>query len=137
MSRLLVQSSIADSFIEKVKARFASAGELTGFDPSVPTTAYGPMADITHFNRVMSFIEVGKQSSAELLYGGSQKGGKGLFIEPTVFLNPSADNPILTEEIFGPVLVVNTFDTVEEAIVLANNSVTGLAGKKQSVFSLH
>jgi aldehyde dehydrogenase (NAD+) len=128
MSRLLVQSSIAPAFIERVKSNFVKASSLTGFDPLAPTTYYGPMADSAHFNRVMSFIENGKNST-EVSTGAERKGQKGYFVEPTVFLNPSEDNPLFTDEIFGPVMVINTFDTVEEALRIANNSITGLAGE--------
>lgn len=128
MSRLLIQDTIADKFIMLVKSMFQAADKQTGFNPLERTTSYGPMADSQHFNRVMSYIDIGKKTT-EVLTGGAKKGDRGFFIQPTVFLNPSADLPIYREEIFGPVLVVNTFSTPEEAIRLANDTNTGLAGK--------
>lgn len=83
--------------------------------------------DKGHFDRIMSYIDIGKQS-ATLLTGGSRKGGKGQFIEPTIFVNPERDSRIVREEIFGPVLTIQTFKTEEEAVALANDSIYGLAG---------
>lgn len=127
-SRLLVQESIAPAFIEAVKARFAHANTLTGFDPREHTTVYGPVADKAQFDRVMSFIESGKEGG-EPIIGGKQKGDKGYFIEPTIFLNPDKESRIFKEEIFGPVLNIRTFKTEEEAIELANDTNTGLSGE--------
>jgi len=88
---------------------------------------HGPMADEAHFNRVMSYIELGKQSGQPLI-GGSRKGEKGFWIEPTIFLNPDKESRVYKEEIFGPVLSIITFKTEEEAIELANDTNTGLSG---------
>jgi aldehyde dehydrogenase (NAD+) len=97
-----------------------------GPDPLQPETQHGPIVDQQQFQRVMGYIEEGKKS-ARLLTGGSRIGGKGTFIQPTIFLNPSEGSRIWTEEIFGPVLAVKTFKTEEEAIELANDSEYGLA----------
>lgn len=86
------------------------------------------MADEAHFNRVMSYIDLGKKSG-ELLIGGARKGDKGFWIEPTIFLNPDKGSRSYREEIFGPVLSIVTFKTEEEAIELANDTNTGLSGK--------
>lgn len=126
-SRLLVQESIAPQFIEAVKARFAHATTLVGNDPLSPTTAYGPMADRTQFERVLTFIEKGRQGG-EPIIGGHQKGTKGFFIEPTTFVNPDKNSTIFKDEIFGPVLNIRTFKTEEEAIEIANDTNTGLSG---------
>lgn len=127
-SRLYVQESIAPTFIEAVKGRFATLTESLGANPLEATTMHGPMADEAHFNRVMSYIELGKQS-AQPLIGGSRKGDKGFWIEPTIFLNPDKESRVYKEEIFGPVLSIVTFKTEEEAIELANDTNTGLSGK--------
>jgi aldehyde dehydrogenase (NAD+) len=68
-----------------------------------------------------------------LLTGGVRKGEKGCFVEPTIFLNPAKDNSCYKDEIFGPVLVVNTFKTEEEVIALANNTTYGLVGTFQNL----
>lgn len=70
-------------------------------------------------------IEQGKKD-AELVVGGVQYGDNGCFMEPTVFLNPKPGSQILTEEVFGPVAVINTFDTEDEVVDLANDTEYGL-----------
>jgi aldehyde dehydrogenase (NAD+) len=125
-SRLFVQSSIADKFIEGLKQAFTGAQGIMG-DPSKPTTMLGPLADNAQLKRVLGFIEAGK-SEAKLLVGGERSGEKGAFVQPTIFLNPGKDSTIYTQEIFGPVLTVLTFDTEEEAIKLANDTAYGLSG---------
>ena len=127
-SRLYVQEDIAPRFIAAVKAEFEKAASSMGSDPREKTTSLGPLADHAQFERVMSFIDVGKKS-ARLLTGGKRKGDKGCFIEPTIFLDPEHDSSVYKEEIFGPVLVLRTFKTEDEAIALANNTLYGLAGK--------
>jgi aldehyde dehydrogenase (NAD+) len=120
-----VQASIADKFIETLKAHFQGAQGMLG-DPADSSTMLGPLADQAQFKRVMGFIETGK-SEATLLVGGERKGDKGAFITPTIFLNPSKNSTIDREEIFGPVLSISTFETEEEAIQLANNTSYGLS----------
>jgi aldehyde dehydrogenase (NAD+) len=92
-----------------------------------PKTFLGPLADKAQYDRVMSFLEAGKSSGAEILTGGVRKGDKGCFVEPTIFLNPDSKATIYTDEIFGPVLSVKTFKTEEEAIEMANDTSYGLA----------
>ena len=75
----------------------------------------------------MSFLESGKSSGAEIITGGTKKGDKGCFIEPTIYLNPDNTSTIYTDEIFGPVLTIKTFKTEDEAIEMANNTLYGLA----------
>lgn len=112
-----------------MKGIFESASKTLGSDPLDPSTELGPVVDKGQFDRIMSYVEIGKQS-ATLLAGGVRKGAKGQFIEPTIFFNPQRSSRIIREEIFGPVLTIQTFKTEEEAIELANDSVYGLAGMK-------
>ena len=133
-SRLFVQASIADRFIEGLKAHFQGAAGAMG-DPTVPSTMLGPLADTKQLERVLGFIEQGK-SEAQLLVGGERKGDKGAFVQPTIFLNPSKDAVIYKEEIFGPVLSILTFETEEEAVKLANDTSYGLSGKYRNDPSL-
>lgn len=79
-------------------------------------------------NRVLAYIEDGK-IEADLICGGNRIGDEGCFVEPTIFLNPNPGSKVYTEEIFGPVLVVKTFQTEKEAISLANDTQFGLSGK--------
>jgi aldehyde dehydrogenase (NAD+) len=92
---------------------------------------FGPVVDKLQFNKIMSYIEIGKKT-ATLITGGGQKGEEGFFIKPTIFWNPDPDSPIVKEEIFGPVLAIQTFETEEEAISMANATEYGLAGASQS-----
>jgi aldehyde dehydrogenase (NAD+) len=124
-SRVLVQDGIAEKFCETVKARFEALRDAMG-DPSSENVYLGPVADQAQFERVMSFLEAGKKDS-EVLTGGGRFGEKGFFIEPTIFMDPATSSKIYTDEIFGPVLVVKTFNTEEEAIKLANDTSYGLA----------
>ncbi|EEY23066.1 aldehyde dehydrogenase [Verticillium alfalfae VaMs.102] len=125
-SRVLIQESIAPKFIQAIKEVFEQARDGMGSSPLELSTQHGPIVDKSQFDRIMGYIEKGKQS-AELITGGNRKGSKGCFIEPTLFVNPTSDSPIWKEEIFGPVLTVKTFKTEEEAIELANDTVYGLA----------
>lgn len=128
-SRVFVQESIADDFIAQLKEAFetVSKSDIIG-DPSSKTTQVGPIADKAQFKRVMEFLEVGKKDS-QLVTGGSQRGKDGLFVEPTIFKNPSKDSRIVREEVFGPVATVQTFKDEEEAIKMANDTIFGLSGE--------
>lgn len=126
-SRVLVQNTIAEKFLAGIKAAFADAEATLGSNPLDPKTMYGPIVDKQQFDKIMSYIEIGKKT-ATLLTGGSQKGDKGYFIKPTIFVNPDPESPVVKEEIFGPVMVIQTFGSEEEALRLANGSVYGLAG---------
>jgi aldehyde dehydrogenase (NAD+) len=108
-----------------VKAGFEAASGTIGHALQ-PDTMIGPVADKKQFDSVMSFIESGKKE-AELLTGGTRKGEKGNFIEPTIFVNPSKDAKIVTQEIFGPVVSIQTFKTEDEVIEMANNTSYGLS----------
>ena len=126
-SRLFVQKSIAPSFIEAVKSRFAFVSSQLGSDPQEMSTVYGPIADEKQFNAVMNYIDIGKKTEKPII-GGGRKGDKGFFIEPTIFLNPDRESKMYKEEIFGPVLNIVEFETEDEVIEMANDTVTGLSG---------
>lgn len=128
-SRLYVQESIAPAFIEAVKQRFEAVSSTAGADPREVTTTLGPLADKAQFERVLSFIDGAKRDGEKPITGGNKKGTKGLFIEPTIFVNADSKSAIYKEEIFGPVLNIKTFKTEEEAIALANNTNTGLSAQ--------
>ena len=88
----------------------------------------GPIVSEDQMETVLNYIEKGKEEGAEVLVGGNKMDRKGYYVEPTVFVNVTNDMTIAQEEIFGPVLVVITYDSVEEAIELANDSIYGLSG---------
>lgn len=124
-SRLLVQRSIKDAFVEKLADR--AAATQPG-DPLDPASKMGAMVDARHAANVMRFVEAGKKT-ARLVAGGDRVtvNGRGSFIQPTIFDNVAHDDPIARDEIFGPVLSVIAFDDEEEAIRIANDSPYGLA----------
>ncbi|KAJ4248456.1 hypothetical protein NW762_012793 [Fusarium torreyae] len=123
-SRVYVQQGIAERFITAYMSRMKEAADKLG-DPQDPQVSMGPLADSQALDKVKAMIARGKEE-AELVVGGSQHGEVGCFMEPTVFLNPKPNAQILTEEVFGPVAVVQTFKTEEEAIKLANDTEYGL-----------
>jgi betaine-aldehyde dehydrogenase len=91
----------------------------------------GPIISPVHRERVEDYIETGRKEGAALLCGGERLGGEladGNFIAPTIFDRTKRDMRIVQEEIFGPVLVVQTFDGEAQAIALANDTIYGLAG---------
>ena len=77
--------------------------------------------------RVLGYIQSGKEQGAKLLLGGNRHGAKGCFIEPTVFVDVTDDMKIAQEEIFGPVMTIIKFKTIEEVVKRAHNTIYGLA----------
>ena len=124
-SRLLIQQSLYEKFIPELVRRANAIQVGVGTDPE---TEMGPLISKQHMEKVLGYIEKGKEEGAELVCGGHQLFNKGYFVAPTIFTNTHADMTIVKEEIFGPVLVVQTFVNEEEAIKLANDSDFGLAG---------
>ncbi|KAF2202700.1 aldehyde dehydrogenase [Delitschia confertaspora ATCC 74209] len=123
-SRVYVQESIYDKFIERFKAR---AQKNAVGDPFHPETFQGPQVSQLQFDRIMSYIEEGKKAGATIETGGKRIGSKGFFIEPTIFSNVTDDMKIVQEEIFGPVCTVSKFKNKEDAIKIGNNTNYGLA----------
>ncbi|MFM0163627.1 aldehyde dehydrogenase [Paraburkholderia sediminicola] len=124
-SRLLVHRSIHDEFVDRL---IAHSRDFMPGDPLDPASGMGAIVDRTQFERVKEWIARGRTSSTLATGGGTRLvDGKGYFIEPTIFVDVNASDPIAREEIFGPVLSVLTFDTEDEAIALANDSIYGLA----------
>jgi hypothetical protein len=128
-SRLYLQESIKEKFLEKLVAKFK---EIQVGDPSKATTFQGPQVSQTQFDRISAYIQSGKDEGATLLVGGERHGDEGYFIQPTLFADVKPEMKILKEEIFGPVLVVATFKDDADVIAQANSSEYGLAS---AVFS--
>lgn len=127
-SRLILERSMADSFLPRLAAACERIVVGDGLDE---TTEMGPLISRAHQEKVLAYIASGRQEGASLLCGGSACGGNlsaGNFVQPTVFTDVRPDMKIVREEIFGPVLVVQLFDTEEEAVSLANDTIYGLAG---------
>ncbi|MGA9946589.1 MAG: aldehyde dehydrogenase family protein, partial [Candidatus Cybelea sp.] len=127
-SRLILERRLHDRFVERVVERAQKIRVGDGFDPQ---TEMGPIISPVHRERVQAYIEAGISEGAKLLCGGERLGGPladGNFIAPTIFDQTSPQMRIVQEEIFGPVLVVQTFDNEAEAVALANDTIYGLAG---------
>jgi gamma-glutamyl-gamma-aminobutyraldehyde dehydrogenase len=124
-SRLLVHRDIKEAFLDKL---VAAARSYQPGNPLDPATSMGAIVDQVQLDRVLGYIEAGR-AEAKLLHGGArvrQESG-GFYVEPTIFDVTRHDAKIAREEIFGPVLSVITFDTVDEAVRIANDSEYGLA----------
>ena len=124
-SRLYVERSIKEEFVERMIAR---AQATQPGDPLDPTSKMGAIVDEQQTQGIMRFVDEGKKT-ANLVAGGERVtvDGKGCFVQPTVFDEVDHDNPLARDEIFGPVLSITPFDNEEEAVQMANDSVYGLA----------
>jgi 5-carboxymethyl-2-hydroxymuconic-semialdehyde dehydrogenase len=120
-----VEREVYDEFVERYAAQ---AKRVKVGYPHDPATEVGALVHPEHFDKVVSYIEIGK-TEARLVAGGGRPEGfeTGNFVEPTVFADVAPDARIFQEEIFGPVVAITPFDTDEEALALANNTKYGLA----------
>jgi len=128
-SRIFVQESIYDKFMEKFNAKIDS---LKVGSPFSNDTFQGPQVSQLQYDRIMGHIESGKEEGATLARGGVRHGNEGFFIEPTVFTDVKPEMKIVKEEIFGPVCVIAKFKDEADIISMANDSMYGLAS---AVFS--
>ncbi len=119
-SRVLVQRPIYEEFL----TRFVAAAEAMRFgDPLDPATEFGPLASQEHYEKVKGYVDTAEEVGGRMLTGGL---GDGWSIRPTVLVDMPADSPHLCEEIFGPVAIVEPFETEDEAVTLANDTPYGL-----------
>ncbi|MFP6692843.1 MAG: aldehyde dehydrogenase family protein, partial [Pirellulales bacterium] len=123
-SRLFVEESVHDKFVEKI-VDYNKDRKLG--DPLDPETQQGPQVDQAQFDKIMHYIELGEKEGAECLTGGKRVGDRGYYIEPTVFANVTDDMAIAKDEIFGPVMNILKFKDMDEIIDRANNTFYGLA----------
>ncbi len=123
-SRLFVESKIQDEFLDKLVGR---AKKMQPGDPLDPKTRMGAIVSQEQMRTVLGYIDAGKQEGATLVAGGSQVGGAGYFIEPTIFGGVRNEMKIAQEEIFGPVLAMIGFDDADQAVEMANQNPYGLA----------
>jgi len=126
-SRLLLQEDIYDEFLHRLKMKFET---VKVGDPLDPSNQMGPLINEEQLDKVLHYIEIGKQEGAKLLCGGyrltDEQHDKGFYMAPAIFADVKNDMRIAREEIFGPVLSVIKFSTEEEAIQIANDSDYGL-----------
>ncbi|HBQ60991.1 MAG TPA: betaine-aldehyde dehydrogenase, partial [Balneolaceae bacterium] len=123
-SRLLVQEGVADKVIQKLKDRLET---LIVGDPLDKNTDVGAINSKEQFETVNKYLEIGVNEGAEVYQANCDVPENGYFIRPTLFTNVSQSNRVVQEEIFGPVLTVQTFRTADEGIEKANNTPYGLA----------
>jgi acyl-CoA reductase-like NAD-dependent aldehyde dehydrogenase len=126
-TRMLVPRARHDEAVELAKAQLA---KLTVGDPFDPATRLGPLASAGQRDIVLGYIEQGKKEGALLAAGGGRPAhlSKGFFVEPTIFAGVAPSMSIAQDEIFGPVLSILPYDTEDEAVRIANDSIYGLAG---------
>lgn len=124
-SRLIVERSIHDRFVGELVSR---AMAIKVGDPLDEQSEMGPLVSKQQLDTVERYVAIGKEEGATLATGGHRLSGSGFYYEPTIFVNVDNSMRIAQEEIFGPVLVVIPFDSEEEAIRIANDTIYGLAG---------
>ncbi|KAJ1093039.1 hypothetical protein NDU88_006148 [Pleurodeles waltl] len=123
-SRTFVQEDIYQEFVERSIERAKKRVVGNPFDFK---TEQGPQVDKEQFKKILGYINIGKKEGAQLLHGGGVAADRGYFIQPTVFGNVKDDMTIASEEIFGPVMSILKFKSLEEVVKRANKSIYGLA----------
>ena len=127
-TRVFVQAGIHDEFVAKLVERTA---RMVVGDPMDPATDVGALIGADHLTKVTGYLDAGRDAGATVAVGGHRVTdgalGEGYFVEPTVFTGCSDDMSIITEEIFGPVMGVLSFDTEDEVLARANATPYGLA----------
>ncbi len=123
-SRLFVEESIYDDFVQRAVER---AKRIKVGDPFDDSVEQGPQIDQQQYDKILGYIESGKQEGAKLLCGGNRLGDRGYFVEPTVFADVHDEMKIAREEIFGPVMSIMKFKDMDELKERANKTIYGLA----------
>ena len=127
-TRVFIPQSLKSDFEQAIVERVQ---RIRIGDPLNADTNFGPLVSFPHMEKVLSYIELGKQQGTTLLIGGERATesslAKGAYVLPTVFTDCTDDMKIVQEEIFGPVMSILAYDTIEEAIQRANNTNFGLA----------
>lgn len=127
-TRTLIPAELKDQFLEKLKEKISA---VKVGNPREDGMEVGPLISKTQFDRVQSYIEKGQEEGATLYHGGTGKPDgldTGYFVKPTVFTDVDNSMTIAQEEIFGPVMSVITYEDLEDAIRIANDTIYGLAG---------
>jgi acyl-CoA reductase-like NAD-dependent aldehyde dehydrogenase len=126
-TRLLVEEKIHDEFMEKV---ITNTNNWMPGNPLDPDTAMGPLADEVQFKTTSDYVDIGNNEGADCVFGGLRvmEESGGFYHQPTIFTGVNNQMRIAQEEIFGPVMSVITFNTAEQAVQIANDSIFGLAG---------
>jgi acyl-CoA reductase-like NAD-dependent aldehyde dehydrogenase len=125
-SRLLVEKSVHDELLEKIRDK---ASKMVAGDPLHPKTRLGAIVSKKQLETVLGYVDSGRSEGARLVTGGERTdvGGKGYFIQPTIFDDVTPEMRIAKEEIFGPVLAAMSFDDADDAVRKGNATMYGLA----------
>lgn len=123
-SRLFVEDKVYDQMIDKLAEM--NRNRKLG-DPFDPTTEQGPQVDQAQLDKILHYIDLGKKEGAQCITGGKRWGDRGYYVEPTIFADVQDSMAIATDEIFGPVLSVLRFKSVDEIVERANATFFGLA----------
>ncbi|KIW09875.1 hypothetical protein PV08_11976 [Exophiala spinifera] len=123
-SRIYVHESVSTEFMELMKKAMAEL--LPAGDPLLPGSRRGPQVDKAQFDRVVSFLDYARDNQLEIPVGGGRQGTTGYFVEATMIANAPENSRVMKEEIFGPVVCVNTFADEAEALQRANDTEFGL-----------
>lgn len=123
-TRLFVEEKVHDEFVGKLKEKVKHRRVGDPFDPN---TDQGPQVDQAQYDKIMSYIQLGRKEGANCLFGGERVGDKGYFIQPTIFTDVKDNMKIVTDEIFGPVLTVLKFKDEADLVRRANDTFYGLA----------
>ena len=123
-SRIYVQDSIYETFVQMFKKYTVENSKVgSQFDPSVN---HGPQISGAQRDRIMGYVNSAKQEGAQLVLGGSPCDGKGYFVEPTIFKGTNQGMKVVREEAFGPLVVIESFNSVQDAVEKANDTEYGL-----------
>jgi aldehyde dehydrogenase (NAD+) len=128
-SRLFVEQSAHDEFVDRFTAM---AGKRRLGDPFDPKTEQGAQVSKEQFDKVMSYIDLGRKEGAKCVTGGERFGDKGWFIKPTIFTGVKNTMRIAQEEIFGPVVTVLPFKDIKDVIRESNETIYGLSAPAPS-----
>lgn len=124
-TRFLVHENVRDAFVEKMRA---IVEQLVVGDPRDPATEVGPIIHPRQYEKVRGFVERAKADGATVLWGGEPAAAGDLYFKPTMLTDVAQDSEIVQQEVFGPVLVLQSFASDAEAIAMANDVVFGLGG---------
>lgn len=119
-SRIYVQDTVAEKFTQLFREKF---GAVTLGNPLDASTTHGPQVDVLQYNRVKEYLDIGARDGSLTLGGDAEN---GFFVKPTIFEDVPEESRLMREEIFGPVVAINTFKTEAEAIEKANDTEFGL-----------
>lgn len=123
-TRIFVQRDIYDNFVADLTS---ASARMTPGDPLDPQTRLGPVVSREQFDRVLGYLAAGQEEGARVTLGGAAVGGKGYYVQPTIFADVRNDMKIAREEIFGPVAEAIPFKDEDDAIFQGNQTTYGLA----------